>query len=278
MVETGGRKTRRLSVASRREVTAAVAVRYQRSAWNEKESILNEFTQVTGFHRKYAIRVLNQQGGKPGMETSSIRRGRIYDQAVQQALIVVWEAADRICAKRLKQIIPVLVGSMERYGHLQLDPEVRQRLLKMSAATMDRLLKAIREVSNTGRRRSTIRSVLRNSITVRTFFDWNDPAPEFFEMDFVAHCGKSVAGSHVHSLVLTDIASGWTEAAAMVVREQSLVTETVHGIRAKLPFPMLGLGVDNDSAFINETMLNYCRDHQLELTRSRAYRKMTRPG
>jgi len=144
-------------------VTAAVAVRYQRSAWNEKESILNEFTQVTGFHRKYAIRVLNQQASTLSAAGSSIRRGRIYDQAVQQALIVVWEAADRICAKRLKQIIPVLVGSMERYGHLQLDPEVRQRLLKMSAATMDRLLKAIREVSNTGRRRSTIRSVLRNS-------------------------------------------------------------------------------------------------------------------
>ena len=153
------------------------------------------------------------------------------------------------------------------------NPEVRQRLLKMSAATMDRLLKAIRQVSNTGRRRSTMRSVLRNSITVRTFFEWNDPAPGFFEMDFLAHCGKSVAGSHVHSLVLTDIASGWTEAAAMVVREQSLVTETVHGIRARLPFPMLGLDVDNDSAFINETMLNYCREHKLELTRSRAYRK-----
>ena len=77
----------------------------------------------------------------------------------------------------------------------------------------------------------------------------------------------------MHSLVLTDIASGWTEAAAMVVREQSLVTETVQGIRTRLPFPMLGLDVDNDSAFINETMLNYCREHQLELTRSRAYRK-----
>jgi hypothetical protein len=74
-------------------------------------------------------------------------------------------------------------------------------------------------------------------------------------------------------LVLTDIASGWTEAAAMVVREQVLVTETVQGIRARLPFPMLGLDVDNDSAFINETLLNYCREHELELTRSRAYRK-----
>jgi hypothetical protein len=108
---------------------------------------------------------------------------------------------------------------------------------------------------------------------VRTFSDWNDPPPGFFEMDFVAHCGKSVSGSHLHSLVLTDIASGWTEAAAMVVREQVLVTETVQGIRARLPFPMLGLDVDNDSAFINETLLNYCRDEGLELTRSRAYRK-----
>jgi hypothetical protein len=254
-------------------VTAAVAVRYQGSTRNEKESILDEFTQVTGFHRKHAIRVLNQQASILGGAGNGIRRGRIYDQGVQQALIVVWEAADRICAKRLKQIIPVLTESMERHGHLQLDPEVRQRLMKMSAATMDRLLKAIRAVSNTGRRRSGIRSVLRNSITVRTFSDWKDPAPGFFEMDFVAHCGKSVAGSHVHSLVLTDVASGWTEAAAMVVREQVLVTETVQGIRARLPFPMLGLDVDNDSAFINETMLNYCREHQLELTRSRAYRK-----
>ena len=260
-------------MASRREVTGAVAVRYQGSVRNEKESILNEFTQVTGFHRKHAIRVLNQQASKPGTEAICLRRDRIYDHAVQQALIVVWEEADRICAKRLKPIIPVLVGSMERHGHLQLDPEVRQRLLKMSAATMDRLLKAIRAVSNTGRRRSGIRAVLRNSITVRTFSDWKDPAPGFFEMDFVAHCGKSVAGSHVHSLVLTDIASGWTEAAAMVVREQVLVTETVQGIRARLPFSMPGLDVDNDGAFINETMLNYCRQHQLELTRSRAYRK-----
>jgi hypothetical protein len=254
-------------------VRAAVAAGYQGSARSEKESILNEFTQVTGFHRKHAIRVLNQEASKPGMETSGIRRGLLYDHAVEQARIVEWEAADRMCAKRLKQIIPVVVGSMERYGHLQLHPEVRQLLLKISAATMDRLLKAIRQVSNTGRRRSTTGSVLRNSITVRTFSDWRDPAPGFFEMDFVAHCGKSVAGTHVHSLVLTDIASGWTEAAAMVVREQWLVTETVHGIRARLPFPMLGLDVDNDSAFINETMLNYCREHKLELTRSRAYRK-----
>ena len=92
-------------------------------------------------------------------------------------------------------------------------------------------------------------------------------------MDMVAHCGNSVAGSHVHSLVLTDIASGWTEAAAMVVREQTLVSVTVENVRARLPFPMLGLDVDNDSAFINDTLVNYCKERGIELTRSRAYKK-----
>src|ERR1035438_3383082 len=143
----------------------------------------------------------------------------------------------------------------------------------MSAATMDRLLKTVRDTAKQGRRRNGISTPLRKSIAVRTFADWNDPPPGFFEMDMVAHCGKSVAGSHVHSLVLTDIASGWTVAGAMVVREQTLVTVTVEDIRKELPFPLLGLDVDSDSAFINQTLVDYCKDRKIELTRSRAYKK-----
>jgi hypothetical protein len=119
---------------------------------------------------------------------------------------------------------------MERHGHLQLEPEVRSRLLAMSAATMDRVLKPARDTGKHGRRRSGINNtLLRKSIAVRTFSDWNDPPPGFSEMDMVAHCGKSVAGSHAHSLVLTDIASGWTEGAAMVVREATRSKEVVDG-------------------------------------------------
>jgi hypothetical protein len=109
-----------------------------------------------------------------------------------------------------------------------------------------------------------VNTTLRKSIAVRTFEDWNDQPPGHFEMDMVAHCGRSVAGNHVHSLVLTDIASGWTEAAAMIVREQTLVTLTVEEIRRKLPFSMLGLGVDNNSAFINETVVAYCGERGIE--------------
>jgi hypothetical protein len=124
-----------------------------------------------------------------------------------------------------------------------------------------------------GRRKASLNTPLRKSIAIRTYEDWKNPPPGYFEMDMVAHCGGSLAGSHVHSLVLTDIASGWTEAAALIVREQTLITTTLDEIQSRLPFSMLGLDVDNDSAFINETLLGYCKKRELELTRSRAYRK-----
>ena len=260
-------------MASRRELTQSLAERYAKSTRNEKQQILEEFTKVTGFHRKHAIRVLNHTARDLAAGLERPPRNRVYNEAVREALIVLWEAADRICAKRLKEIAPVLLEAMERHGHIRLDPEIRSRILAISAATMDRLLRPIRERSTQGRRRNSVSTALRKSVPVRTSGGWNDPAPGFFEMDFVAHCGNSVSGSHLHSLVLTDIASGWTETAAMVLREQSLVVETVQQIRARLPFAMLGLDVDNDSAFINETMLAYCQEQGLEFTRSRAYRK-----
>jgi hypothetical protein len=266
-----GSLRRQLSVATRRELIEAVRARYRAAERAEKKEILDEFIKVTGFHRKHAIRVLKESPKQQSREPR--QRSRIYDEAVREVLTMVWEAADRICGKRLHEVIAGLMDAMERHGHLHLDAEVRERLLSMSAATMDRLLRGIRETGKKGRRKSGLSTPLRKSIAVRTFGDWNDPAPGYFEMDMVAHCGKSTAGSHVHSLVLTDIATGWTEAVAMVVREQTLVIESAEDVRSKLPFTMRGLDVDNDSAFINETLVGYCRDQKLELTRCRAYKK-----
>jgi len=258
-------------VATRRELIEAVAARYRAAGRAEKKEILDEFVKVTGFHRKHAIRAL-KRSARPENPRPRVR-SRIYDEAVREALTMVWEAADRICGKRLHEVVAGLVEAMERHGHLCLDAEVRERVLSMSAATMDRLLQTVRGRAKQGRRRSGISTPLRKSIAVRTFGDWNDPGPGYFEMDMVAHCGKSTAGSYVHSLNLTDIASGWTEPMAMIVREQTLVIETVSEIRSKLPFAMRGLDVDNDSAFINDTLVGYCRDNTLELTRCRAYKK-----
>jgi hypothetical protein len=246
---------RQLSLATRRELIVALRGRYREADREEKKTILDEFVEVSGYHRKHAIRLLGAKGSRG--EREPIAGVRRYGEAVLQALIVLWEAADRICGKRLKAILPVLIEAMEQHGHLKLDTEVRSGLMKISAATIDRILSGVREKGK--RRRSGIPSVLRKAIPIRTFADWKDPAPGNMEADFVCHCGEAMTGSFVHTLVLTDIATGWTECIALAAREQHLVTEALDRVRKRLPFRLLGFDSDNDGAFINDTVLEYCR-------------------
>ncbi|HLJ96672.1 MAG TPA: transposase family protein [Gemmataceae bacterium] len=108
---------------------------------------------------------------------------------------------------------------------------------------------------------------------IRTFADWKEPLPGYLEIDFVAHCGSLMQGTFLWSFVATDVCSGWTEVVPLVAREQSLVTEGLEVMRLQFPMPILGIDSDNDSAFINETLLAYCQQQKLEFTRSRAYQK-----
>ena len=108
---------------------------------------------------------------------------------------------------------------------------------------------------------------------MRTFGDWNNPLPGFMEADLVSHGGENVAGSFAHTLVLTDIASGWTECVALAVRESSLIVEALTRLRTTMPFPLRGFDTDNGSEFINEAVLAYCTDAKIEFTRARPYKK-----
>jgi hypothetical protein len=182
--------------------------------------MLDEFTKITGYHRKHAIRLLTASR-VPARERPC---RQIYQGAVREALVVLWEAADRICGKRLKAAVPFLVEAMERHGHLRLEEGVRSQLLAMSAATMDRHLRSIREQAYGGRmkKRAALNRV-RKLVPVRTFADWGEPQPGYFEVDMVVHCGARAEGSSVHRLVLTDVASSWTECIALPVREQALI-------------------------------------------------------
>jgi hypothetical protein len=199
----------------------------------------------------------------------------VYDSAVKEALIVVWEAADRICGKRLKAALPYLVCAMERHGHLNLDASVRDRLLLVSAATIDRLLAPVRSRAR-GRgsaKRRMSKKRLSKQIPVRTCSDWDDPIPGYLEIDFVVHSGGSMCGALIHSLAGTDVCSGWTECVPLLVREQSLVVEGLKVIRERAPFSLRGIDSDNDSAFINDTLFVFCQEQGIEFTRSRARRK-----
>jgi hypothetical protein len=174
-------------MATCRELKDAIRERYQGAITRlERRQILSEFVCVTGYHRKHALRALNQALAVQSHRT----RGRLYHEAVHQALTVLWEASDRICGKRLRVLIPVLIDAMERHGHLALDPVVRSRLLDVSASTIDRLLGPEREAAGRARRRRWgAGSAIRQSVPVRTFADWGDPPPGFFECDMVEHCG-----------------------------------------------------------------------------------------
>lgn len=261
---------RRMTCATRAELTKAIRGRYREAAGLAKRRILEEFIAATGYHEKSAIRVLNSS---PAV-TACRRRQRpsLYDEAVRAAIIVLWEASDRVCGKRLRALLPILLPALERNGHLKLDEEIRAKVLTMSASTIDRLLRVPRNATR-ARRRARVESEPRRRIKMRTFADWHEPPPGSMEMDLVAHCGEVNRGSYVHSLVVTDIASGWTEAAPIVVRESSLVVETVERIRAGLPFALRALDVDNGSEFVNDRLIEYCLSHGIELTRSRPYRK-----
>ena len=165
---------------------------------------------MTGCHRKHAIRTLN---GKAAAAFEEERRNRVYDEATRQALIMLWGAAYRVCGKRLKALVPMLNDAMGRHGHIDLDPIVKAKVLTVSAAKIDRMLAGTRlQIDGQRKRRKSVGAAIRRSIPVRTFVDWGDPLPGFFERDMVEHYnGPKTDGDYLHTLVLTDIASGWTE-------------------------------------------------------------------
>ena len=246
-------------MATRDELVVALAGRYASGNRKERGRILDEFAAVSGLHRKHAMRLL--RAGQANRRFGPRPARRLYNDAVREALIVIWEASDRVCGKRLRPLVPILIEAMERHGHLQLAPEVRTGLLAMSAATIDRALRDVRERAGGRKRRHAPPSAaIRRSVPVRTFDGWDDPPPGFVEADLVAHSGPTAKGSFVQTLTLTDIATGWTECAPLLVREQKLLTEVLSAMRERMPFALLGFDTDNDSVFMNETVKTYCEE------------------
>jgi hypothetical protein len=179
-----------------------------------------------------------------------------------------------MCGKRLAPFLPELLAVLERHGELRVDAPTRNLLLQISAATVDRLLRAERQgQQRRGLGTTKPGSLLKKHIPVRTFADWNDAQVGFLEVDLVAHCGLSTEGEYLNSLVLTDIHTTWTEQVALLNRSQQTVSDAVAHVRLDLPFPMLGLDSDNGSEFINANLLRYCQQEQITFTRSRPYHK-----
>ncbi|MGH8716860.1 MAG: hypothetical protein ACREUI_09120, partial [Burkholderiales bacterium] len=277
----------RLKMKARQEVTAVTAGQYRGASKKEKRALLDQFVSTTGYSRWYARLVLRHEGRRVQVDRQTIalavrrgsgrrirKRARLYDEKVLTALLKLWRLMDYICGKRLQPILAELVVVLERHNEFSCDKETRAKLLRISAATIDRLLKPERRKHELrGRSGTKPGTLLKKQIPIRTFAEWDDLQPGFVEIDLVGHDGGVAAGDYCQTLDLTDIATTWTETAAVRNKAQAWVFEALKNLRKKLPFPLLGIDSDNGSEFINKDLAAYCQREKLSFTRSRPYRK-----
>ena len=254
------------------EYTEAVRGRYRRASKKEKGRILDEFTNVIGCHRKSAIRLLKAK------RRSDLRRRRgrskEYGVDVVGVLRLAWEATDRLCSKRLQPFLPELVPVLRKYDDTFISTQVAAQLRRMSPSTIDRVLRPWRRLG--GRRPLSCTkpgSLLKNSIPIRTFADWEENRSGFLEVDLVHHCGESTEGFYLTTLSTVDVASGWSECMAVWGKGQDRVGGAIHKVRQRLPFPLLGVDSDNGGEFINHHLYTYCQREDITFTRSRSYKK-----
>lgn len=201
-------------------------------------------------------------------------RPRLYGHEAMAAVRLAWEASDCLCSKRLQPFLPELASILKRCGELTVTKKTQAQFCQMSPSTIDRLLRRWRG-SDTRRGLSTTKpgTLLKNSIPIRTFSDWNENEPGFLEADLVAHCGESAEGFYLTTLSTVDVATGWCEPVAIWGKGQEHVGGAVYYVRRQLPMPMLGLDSDNSSECINQSLQDYCRRNGITFTRSRYYKK-----
>ena len=266
-------------MGERRAVATKTAQRYQRARKKEKGKILDEFVELTGYHRVHARAVLRRPMQGSGKKRKRTPRGsgqnrKHYDQKVLEALRRIWMILDFICGKRLVAVMPEVLKRLEYFGEFKCDRHTREKLLKISAATIDRLLAPERRKHQLrGRARTKPGTLLKKQIPLRTFSEWNEQRPGFVEIDLVGHDGGLAAGEHLYTLDMTDVYSGWTEVQAVLNKAQVWVFAALKELRAQMPFALQGIDSDNGSEFINDNLLEYCKHEGITFTRSRPYRK-----
>ena len=277
-----------LSMKTRQQMTTAVAPRYRRARRREKSSILDDFVHDTGYNRAYAALILRDCGrtlvyadGERMVEAVASTKPRhaggrppVYSSEVRQAVEQLWAQFGYLCGKRLVPVIRATLPFLDSDEFIHVSEPVKEPLSRISAATVDRLLKARRaamRLKGTSYTRGS--ASLSEQIPIRTFGEWQQVAPGHVQIDLVGHDGGLPNGQCCFTLTLTDVCLGWTERRALINRAAKWVKDALQDIREAIPFDLIELHPDNGSEFINHNLSRYCKDTGLAMTRSRAGRK-----
>ena len=266
-------------MATRHEITKKYAREYERASKKDKGRVLDELVAVTGWSRANARRAIATAAKRKGPARSVQRkpRARTYGYDTLKVLIEVWTLIGEPCGKYLAPIMAPTMAQLEVFGELgkvadRLNARVREQLLTMSPATIDRMLKPTKAARYPAAKSATRPgATLRNSLVVRQGMDKMEQAPGFFEIDLVAHCGHSLKGEHAWTLTVTDVYLGWTENIAIRNRAHTRVVAAIEEVTDRLPYPMVGLDVDNGGEFINHALIAWCAERAIFMTRARAH-------
>jgi hypothetical protein len=275
----------RLSMAERRKITKQLQEKYGRAGKKEKTQIVKWLVEVAGYNRAYAAMVLRgavrrgsrrddgrvpQVGGRRPGSGRPVR----YDEDVVAAVKKIWRVMDWMCGKRLAPHLPEIVRVLEREDELVVSEQVRQKLVTVSAASVDRLLSQEKKRWKLKIRTGTKPGgLMKNQIPVRTYSQWDEKRPGYVEIDLVEHNGGSSQGDFMQTLDVTDVCTAWTESVAVRNKAQVWVFEGLREVMARMPFPILGIDSDNGSEFINKHLIRFCQANKITLTRSRPMRK-----
>lgn len=248
--------------------------KYEFASKKEKIMLVDELVRITGFNRNYASQVLrgHYEHKKPSKKKQY--RKPYYGANVLIALEKIWQVLGNICGKRMVPFMSEIINKLEEFGEIKLEDSTRKKLKKISASTIDRMLRpAKRRLGRKGTSMTKKPRYLIDKIRVKTFGEWKDTPPGFLQMDLVAHNGGNVYGGFLHTLTATDVALGWTH--CTVVRNKTKLQMLKALLMAKkgIPHDMLGMHTDNGAEFINDTIWKFAQKYNIEFTRGRPYKK-----